>query len=109
LKLRKTTCSCAFHCALAPGLWALLHVRSPDDTGTYTPGDGPVSLASYVEDVERDPIVLFDGLTKSYRYPGWRIGWVVGPSAMVETMARTASAIDGGPSRAALEAMLAEG
>jgi len=81
-------------------------IYSPTDTGEYTPGEEPISLASYVEDVERDPVVLFDGLTKNYRYPGWRVGWVVGPSAMVETMARTASAIDGGPSRLAQRAAL---
>ncbi len=73
------------------------------------PGAGPVSAAAHVEDVERDRVVLFDGLTKSYRYPGWRVGWAVGPSAMIEVMARSASAIDGGPSRivqrAAIEAL----
>ncbi|MFN0008626.1 MAG: pyridoxal phosphate-dependent aminotransferase, partial [Planctomycetota bacterium] len=77
----------------------------------YTPegraGAGPVSAAAYVEDVERDPVLLFDGLTKSFRYPGWRVGWAVGPSAMIETMARTASSIDGGPSRIAQRAALA--
>ncbi len=37
------------------------------------PGELPVeSAARYVEDVDRDPIVLFDGLTKNWRYPGWR-------------------------------------
>ncbi len=71
------------------------------------PGDGPVSGAAYVEDVERDPVLLIDGLTKSYRYPGWRVGWAVGPSAMIETLARTASSIDGGPSRIAQRAALA--
>lgn len=70
------------------------------------PGAGPVSAAPYIDDVERDPIVLFDGLTKSYRYPGWRVGWVVGPSAMMETLARTASSIDGGPSRIAQRAAM---
>lgn len=81
-------------------------IYSPTDGEDYEPGAGPVSLAAHIEDVERDPIVIFDGLTKSYRYPGWRIGWVIGPSAMVETMARTASAIDGGPSRIAQRAAL---
>jgi aspartate/methionine/tyrosine aminotransferase len=71
------------------------------------PGAGPISGAPFVEDVERDPVLLFDGLTKSYRYPGWRVGWVVGPSAMVEALARTASAIDGGPSRIAQRAAIA--
>jgi hypothetical protein len=70
------------------------------------PAPAPVSAAAYVEDVERDPVVLFDGLTKSYRYPGWRVGWAVGPEAMVESMARTASSIDGGPSRIAQLAAL---
>jgi aspartate/methionine/tyrosine aminotransferase len=71
-----------------------------------TPGDGPVSGAEFVVDVERDPVVLVDGLTKSFRYPGWRVGWAVGPSAMVESMARTASSIDGGPSRIAQRAAI---
>ena len=70
------------------------------------PGAGPVSAAAYVEDVERDPVLLVDGLTKSFRYPGWRVGWTLGPSAMIETMARTASSIDGGPSRVAQRAAL---
>lgn len=70
------------------------------------PGSGPVSGAEFVEDVERDPVVLFDGLTKSFRYPGWRVGWAVGPSAMMESLARTASSIDGGPSRIAQRAAL---
>jgi aspartate/methionine/tyrosine aminotransferase len=70
------------------------------------PGSSGVSAAAYVEDVNREPVVLIDGLTKSYRYPGWRIGWAVGPEAMIESMARTASSIDGGPSRPAQRAAL---
>jgi aspartate/methionine/tyrosine aminotransferase len=70
------------------------------------PGAGPVSAAEYVEDVDRDPLLIFDGLTKGFRYPGWRVGWVVGPPEMVEATARTASAIDGGPSRIAQRAAL---
>ena len=39
------------------------------------PGEpGPqVSAARYVEDVDADPVVIVDGLTKNWRYPGWRI------------------------------------
>lgn len=66
-----------------------------------TPGDGPVSAAAHVEDVEGDPVVLIDGLTKSFRYPGWRVGWAVGPSSIIENINRAASAIDGGPGTAA--------
>lgn len=74
-----------------------------------SPASGPVSAAAYVEDVEKDPVLLLDGLTKSHRYPGWRAGWVVGPSHCIEMLNRAASALDGGPSlmvqRAALEAL----
>jgi aspartate/methionine/tyrosine aminotransferase len=76
------------------------------DGGDLVPGDAPISAAAYVDDVERDPVLIFDGLTKSHRYPGWRVGWVIGPSAMVENMARTASSLDGGPSRVAQAAAL---
>jgi aspartate/methionine/tyrosine aminotransferase len=61
------------------------------------PGREPVSAASVVDDVDRDPVVLVDGLTKNYRYPGLRVGWILGPSAVIEQVTRTASAIDGGP------------
>lgn len=71
-----------------------------------TPADEPVSAARFVEDVESEPVIIFDGLTKSYRYPGWRVGWALAPESIVETMARTASAIDGGPSRIAQRAAI---
>jgi aspartate/methionine/tyrosine aminotransferase len=63
------------------------------------PASGPISGAAYVEEVNNEPVLLVDGLTKSFRYPGWRIGWVVGPASMIETLDRAGSAIDGGPSR----------
>ncbi|WP_332764571.1 pyridoxal phosphate-dependent aminotransferase [Phenylobacterium sp.] len=56
-----------------------------------------VSAASCIEDVEKDPVLLLDGLTKNFRYPGWRVGWIVGPSELIEIIGRAASAIDGGP------------
>ncbi|MGQ0554152.1 MAG: pyridoxal phosphate-dependent aminotransferase [Planctomycetota bacterium] len=74
--------------------------------GVWGPAAGPVSAAAHVQDVERDPVLLFDGLTKNHRYPGWRVGWVVGPAALVETVSRVASAMDGGPSRIAQRAAL---
>jgi len=67
---------------------------------------GPVSAATFIEDVNREPVILFDGLTKGYRYPGWRVGWALGPPAIVESLARTASALDGGPSRIAQRAAI---
>lgn len=59
-------------------------------------GRAPVSAAAHVEDVDRDPVLLFDGLTKNFRYPGWRLGWTVGPRDMIETVGCAGSAIDGG-------------
>jgi N-succinyldiaminopimelate aminotransferase len=65
-----------------------------------TPGRLPVeSAARYVVDVDRDPIVLFDGLTKNWRYPGWRVTWAIGPKAVVEALASAGSFLDGGGSK----------
>ncbi|MBI2922045.1 MAG: pyridoxal phosphate-dependent aminotransferase [Planctomycetes bacterium] len=75
-------------------------------TAAGRPGAGPVSSAAFVENVDRDPVLVIDGLTKSFRYPGWRVGWVLGPPAMIETLGRAASAIDGGPSRIAQRAAI---
>ena len=80
---------------------------SAPEGGDAVAAAGPISSAAYVEDVDSDPVLIFDGLTKNHRYPGWRLGWVVGPPHMVEGLARTASAIDGGPSRIAQRAALA--
>lgn len=64
------------------------------------PGQLPVeSAARYVEDVDRDPVVLFDGLTKNWRYPGWRVTWTVGPKKVIEAVASAGSFLDGGGSK----------
>jgi aspartate/methionine/tyrosine aminotransferase len=60
---------------------------------------GPVSAAAYVEDIERDPVVIVDGLTKCFRYPGWRVGWVVAPQKVIQALTAAGSFLDGGPSR----------
>jgi aspartate/methionine/tyrosine aminotransferase len=57
---------------------------------------GLVSAARYVEDVDHDPVVLFDGFTKNWRYPGWRCTWIVGPRAVIEAVSSTGSFLDGG-------------
>jgi len=58
-----------------------------------------VSAAAHVEDVDRDPIVIFDGLTKNFRYPGWRTTWIVGPKGVIEAAASAGSFLDGGGAR----------
>ena len=60
---------------------------------------GMVSAAQYVEDVDRDPVVLFDGLTKNWRYPGWRVTWAVAPRAVIDAMSSAGSFLDGGACR----------
>jgi aspartate/methionine/tyrosine aminotransferase len=43
--------------------------------------------------------VLFDGLTKNWRYPGWRCTWIVGPQAVIEAVSSSGSFLDGGGSK----------
>ncbi|HJL17312.1 MAG TPA: pyridoxal phosphate-dependent aminotransferase [Sandaracinaceae bacterium LLY-WYZ-13_1] len=62
-------------------------------------GEGSVSAAAFVEDVDRDPVIVFDGLTKNWRYPGWRVCWTVGPKSVIAAMGSAGSFLDGGPSR----------
>ncbi len=71
------------------------------------PAYSPVSAAEFIDDVNSDPVLIVDGLTKSFRYPGWRLAWVLGPKDVIEDLGCAASGIDGGPSlpiqRAALQ------
>ena len=73
---------------------------------------GPISAARHVEDVDQDPVVIFDGLTKNWRYPGWRCTWIVGPKTVIDAVSSTGSFLDGGGSkplqRAAVPLLAAE-
>jgi N-succinyldiaminopimelate aminotransferase len=70
---------------------------------------GPVSAAAMVENVDEDPVVILDGLTKCFRYPGWRVGWILAPREMIKTITAAGSFLDGGPpqpmQRAALKVL----
>ncbi|HEY4241510.1 MAG TPA: pyridoxal phosphate-dependent aminotransferase [Kofleriaceae bacterium] len=57
------------------------------------------TTARYVEDVDRDPVVILDGLTKNWRYPGWRVTWTVAPKQIIERVTSAGSFLDGGGSR----------
>jgi len=57
------------------------------------------TAARYVEDVDRDPVVILDGLTKNWRYPGWRVTWTVAPKKVIDGVASAGSFLDGGGSR----------
>ncbi len=69
----------------------------------YVYGEHPdpkiVSAASYIQDVNKDPVVLFDGFTKNWRYPGWRVSWAIGPKTVIEALASAGSFLDGGGSK----------
>ncbi len=72
------------------------------------PGRLPVESASrYVEDVDRDPVVVLDGLTKNWRYPGWRVTWALAPKNAVEAFASAGSFLDGGGSKLLQRAAIA--
>ncbi|WVR06296.1 hypothetical protein IAU60_003326 [Kwoniella sp. DSM 27419] len=64
----------------------------PKDLGTSLSG------AQYVEDVNEDPVILINGLTKGFRLPGWRICWVVAPKNVVSAISQSGSFLDGGAS-----------
>lgn len=70
------------------------YVYQPDGS----PAENPVSAARYVNDVNVDPVVIVDGLTKNFRRPGWRLSWAVAPADIVEQIVLSGSTIDGGPS-----------
>jgi len=65
----------------------------------YGSSDLTVSAAAHVDDVDSDPIVILDGLTKNWRYPGWRICWTVAPKPIIDAVASAGSFLDGGCSR----------
>ncbi|EGJ50552.1 pyridoxal phosphate-dependent aminotransferase [Desulfocurvibacter africanus] len=79
----------------------------------YGKRDLRVSAAEFVEEVDRDPVLVVDGVTKNWRYPGWRVGWIVGPSAVIEAVASAGSFLDGGANhplqRAAIKLLSLEG
>ncbi|KAJ3062396.1 hypothetical protein HDU98_001738 [Podochytrium sp. JEL0797] len=62
----------------------------PEELGTT------ISSARYVDDVNSDPIVIIDGLTKNFRLPGWRICWILGPKEYISSMASSGSFLEGG-------------
>ena len=65
-----------------------------------------LSAARYVEDVNRDNVIIVDGLTKNWRYPGLRIGWTVGPVELIEAITAAGSFLDGGAVHAIQKAVV---
>jgi len=59
-------------------------------------GQTAISAAAHVEDVDLDPVVMLDGLTKNWRYPGLRLSWTIGPKELIDQIASAGSFLDGG-------------
>ncbi|CUM64466.1 uncharacterized protein PRCAT00002070001 [Priceomyces carsonii] len=55
-----------------------------------------ISSAEFIEDVNRDPVLILNGLTKAFRLPGWRVCWILGPEDYVNALSSAGSYIDGG-------------
>lgn len=55
-----------------------------------------VSSAANIHDVNKDPVLILDGLTKAFRLPGWRICWILGPKEYINALGSAGSYLDGG-------------
>ena len=93
-------------CAMLVDEFYSHYIWSEPDTGTGHNGMRAVSAAAHVEDVEKDPVVIFDGLTKNWRYPGLRISWTIGPKKVIDAVSSAGSFLDGGGSRPAQQAAI---
>jgi len=63
------------------------------------PSGESLSCCNHIEDVNEDNVLIVNGLGKNQRYPGWRIGWVIGPKEVITSINSAGSFLDGGSSR----------
>ena len=99
-------------CALLIDEFYSHYIYEPDANNSnasevFGPAARLVSAAEHVADVDADHVLIFDGLTKNARYPGWRLGWIVGPRDAISVIERVGQAMDGGPSQVVQRAALA--
>ncbi|KAI8069238.1 pyridoxal phosphate-dependent transferase [Gongronella butleri] len=81
------------HCTLVMDEFYSSYIYTPE--GQEQEGE-TVSIAEFIEDVNKDGVIIIDGLTKNYRLPGWRVCWIVGPKFVVSAMQSSGSFIEGG-------------
>ncbi len=65
-----------------------------------------VSAARHVDNVDTDSIIVIDGLTKNWRYPGLRLSWTLGPKEIISKISSVGSFLDGGASHAIQKAAI---
>jgi aspartate/methionine/tyrosine aminotransferase len=82
---RQLTCTMIFDEFYSHYVWH----GNPDEVQRY-------SAAQFVENVDKDPVVILDGLTKNWRYPGFRVSWILGPKDVIEAVTSAGSFLDGG-------------
>ena len=63
------------------------------------PSGDTLSCCGYINDVNKENILIVNGLGKNQRYPGWRIGCVVGPKEVIKSINSAGSFLDGGAPR----------
>ncbi len=83
-----------------------IYTPPPSECPQVGDAERMVSAAAHVEDVNRDPVILVDGLTKNWRYPGWRVSWIVGPESVIDRVTSAGSFLDGGGNHPFQEAAL---
>lgn len=54
------------------------------------------SAAQYCFDVNKDPLVVINGLSKNWKCPGWRMAWILAPEKVIEKVSSVGSFLDGG-------------
>jgi aspartate/methionine/tyrosine aminotransferase len=55
-----------------------------------------ISSAQHIDDVNKDPVLILNGLTKAFRLPGWRTCWILGPEEYINALSSAGSFLDGG-------------
>ncbi|WPX97831.1 Putative aspartate aminotransferase [Candidatus Fokinia cryptica] len=56
------------------------------------------SSAKYITAVDSSNVIIVDGLTKNWRYPGLRLAWIVASKKIIKTIADCGAFMDGGAS-----------
>lgn len=57
-----------------------------------------ISSAEFIDDIENSRVIIICGLSKAWRYSGWRVCWAIGPQKIMEAASRVGSFLDGGAS-----------
>lgn len=62
----------------------------------YSKDSQTISVSEFIENIEQENILIIDGVSKTWRYPGWRLSWVLAPKQVINEISTVASFMDGG-------------